>query len=135
MEQQPKTLKDLVAELHKDPEHQKQYRLQKPFYDLTLEILKRRKKLGLTQKELADKVGTHQSAISRIEAAENDVRLSTLTQIAEALDAWLEIKLIPNLHIKDEDYKRLDSVSGSGVTAPKSFRSSPSKEKTIEYSL
>jgi transcriptional regulator with XRE-family HTH domain len=128
-----KTLGDLSAELHKSAEHRKQYRLQKPFYDLTLEILNRRKKLGLTQKELAKRIGTHQSAISRIESAEHNSRLGTLVQIAEALETWLEIKLVPNLHLNDEDYE-LFQVSGHSSSSQKSYTSSTEQE-SIEFSV
>ncbi len=90
------TLEDLVAELEKDAEFRKEDRRQKPYYELILAIIQRRKELNLTQKELAAKVGTRQSSISRIESGEHNVRLSTLIEIAEALDARVEIRLVPN---------------------------------------
>ncbi|MEI6575483.1 MAG: helix-turn-helix transcriptional regulator [Bacteroidota bacterium] len=42
-----------------------------------------RKKLGLTQEELAEKCGTNKSYISRIENNSSDIRLSTLMKIVQ----------------------------------------------------
>jgi len=42
-----------------------------------------RKKLGLTQEELAERCGTNKSYISRIENNSSDIRLSTLMKIVQ----------------------------------------------------
>jgi HTH-type transcriptional regulator / antitoxin HipB len=52
-----------------------------------------RERAGLTQEQLARKVGTKKSAISRIENHAEDIRLSTLGHIAKALGRKLEIKV------------------------------------------
>ncbi len=50
------------------------------------EILReRRKELGLTQKELAEKIGRERTYINRIEKGETDLQLSSFIRIAEAL--------------------------------------------------
>lgn len=50
------------------------------------EILRnRRKELNMTQKELADIVGTARSYIARVEKGETDIQLSSLLRIAQAL--------------------------------------------------
>ena len=46
-------------------------------------IQEARKKKGMTQQELADKVGTNKAYISRVENDIKDVRLSTLRKIVE----------------------------------------------------
>ena len=57
-------------------------------------IQEARKKKGLTQQELADKVGTNKAAISRVENDVKDVRLSTLRKIIETgLDGELELAI------------------------------------------
>ena len=53
-----------------------------------------RKEAGLTQSELAEKLQTQKSAISRIENNSEDVKLSTLERFASALGKKLEIRLI-----------------------------------------
>ena len=50
------------------------------------EILRgRRKELKMTQKELAEKIGTARSYIARIEKGETDIQLSSFLHIADAL--------------------------------------------------
>lgn len=53
-----------------------------------------RKEAGLTQLDLAEKLATQKSAISRIENHSEDVKLSTLEKFAAALGKKLEIKLV-----------------------------------------
>ncbi|MHB8246605.1 MAG: helix-turn-helix domain-containing protein [Acidimicrobiales bacterium] len=48
---------------------------------------------GLTQTEVAARMGTSQSAVARLETGEADVRLSTLERYAAALDRSLEMRL------------------------------------------
>ncbi len=45
----------------------------------------RRKELKITQKELAERVGTARSYIARVEKGETDMQLSSLLRIARAL--------------------------------------------------
>ncbi len=57
-------------------------------------ILKQaRKDKGLVQTQLAQKIGTTKSAISRLENHAGNLRLSTLRKLAAALDLRLEIRL------------------------------------------
>ena len=53
-----------------------------------------RKNAGLTQDELALKLHTQKSAISRIENHSDDVKLSTLERFATALGKKLDIRLV-----------------------------------------
>ncbi len=46
-------------------------------------IKEARKQAHMTQKELADKLSTKRSYISRVESASSDIRLSTLRKIVE----------------------------------------------------
>jgi ribosome-binding protein aMBF1 (putative translation factor) len=52
-----------------------------------------REAAGLTQEEVARRLQTKKSAISRIENHANDVRLSTLRRYADAVGADLQIRL------------------------------------------
>jgi HTH-type transcriptional regulator/antitoxin HipB len=52
-----------------------------------------REEAGLTQEELADRVGTRKTAISRIENHAEDIKLSTIQKVAKALGKNLEISL------------------------------------------
>ncbi|KAA6321196.1 hypothetical protein EZS27_029124 [termite gut metagenome] len=56
------------------------------------DILKdRRKKMKLTQQQLADRVGKERSYIARIEKGETDMQVSSLIRIAQALGLQLTI--------------------------------------------
>ena len=49
---------------------------------------------GLTQEELAEKISTKKPAISRIENHAEDIKLSTLEKIVQALDHKLKIQIV-----------------------------------------
>lgn len=55
-------------------------------------IIKARMKKGMTQSQVAKKMGTTQSAISRIEAGRSSPTIPYLQRLADALGARLEIK-------------------------------------------
>lgn len=60
--------------------------------DLAVSLMKARENAQLTQKQLADLVGTSQNAISRVENGNGNPSLKTLTRIADALDQPLDIR-------------------------------------------
>lgn len=51
---------------------------------------------GLTQTQLAEMVGTRQPSIARLENGTSTPSLSFLNKIADALNARIEVKLIPD---------------------------------------
>lgn len=56
-----------------------------------------RKSVGLTQRELAELIGTKQPVISQLECADYQGHsLSMLKRIAAALNCRLEIRIVPN---------------------------------------
>lgn len=63
---------------------------------LALEIRALREKKGLSQRELAERIGTTQSAIARLEGGNVSPSLPTLDRIAHALDAELTVTLTDN---------------------------------------
>ena len=52
-----------------------------------------REAAGLTQEELARRLKTKKTAISRIENHAEDIKLSTLERVASALGKHLEVKI------------------------------------------
>lgn len=52
-----------------------------------------RESAGLTQEELARRLKTKKTAISRIENHAEDIKLSTLEKVASALGKRLEVKI------------------------------------------
>ncbi|MBL1275879.1 MAG: helix-turn-helix transcriptional regulator [Ectothiorhodospiraceae bacterium] len=65
------------------------------YSDFKLGVMLRqaRENAGLTQEELAKKLKTQKSAISRIENHAEDIRLSTLEKVAEALGKTLTLSM------------------------------------------
>jgi len=61
--------------------------------DLSAELVTRRRAIGLSQTQVAARMGTSQSAVARLEAGEADVRLSTLERYAEAVGLELDWQL------------------------------------------
>ena len=65
-------------------------------WDIAGQVYDLRQKAGLTQKELAELVGTKQSNIARIESADyKSYTWKTLEKITKALKARLEIRIVP----------------------------------------
>lgn len=60
---------------------------------LLAELADKRRELGLSQTEVAARMGTSQSTIARLEAGEGDVRLSSVERYAEALGTTVEWRL------------------------------------------
>ena len=66
-----------------------------PLYEeVARQISSIRKELGLSQKELAKKLGASQQLISRIEKGRENISLCTLNNISHALGRKIEIRLI-----------------------------------------
>lgn len=67
-----------------------------PEYEVLDEFLKARSAQGLTQAQVAEKIGTTQSAVARMESGQgkHSPTLATLTKYAQALGCRLEFKLV-----------------------------------------
>jgi ribosome-binding protein aMBF1 (putative translation factor) len=57
----------------------------RPFEEVARVVIMRRAQLGLSQQEVADRVGTTASVISRIESGQHRTSIETLRRLAEAL--------------------------------------------------
>lgn len=83
----------LKKELLKNQEVLKEYQKLEPRYTLISQLIEARVKKGLTQAEVAKKVGTKQSAIARIEAGNANPTIGFLEKISKALDSKLIIQV------------------------------------------
>ncbi len=89
-----KSINDLFSELSNNPEFaQESENLELPF-QLAEQVICLRQMRNMTQAELAEKVGTKQSGISRLENMDYLPSLSFLRRVAEVLGAQIEIKLV-----------------------------------------
>jgi ribosome-binding protein aMBF1 (putative translation factor) len=62
-----------------------------PYEGLARIVIARRQALGLTQQELAERVGTSHSVISRIESGQQPTSVTTLRRLAAAFETHLVI--------------------------------------------
>jgi len=69
----------------------REYENLSPQFEVVRAIIKKRLQKGMSQKELAHKMGTRQSAVSRFESGSYNPSLSFLQRITEALDANIKI--------------------------------------------
>lgn len=65
------------------------------FAQIADRVAERRNQKGLSQRELAELVGTTQSAIARLERGGRPPRIDTLLNIADALECDLRVELDP----------------------------------------
>ena len=62
-----------------------------PYEGLARIVIGRRQALGLTQQELAERVGTSHSVISRIESGQHPTSVTTLRRLADAFGTHLVV--------------------------------------------
>jgi DNA-binding XRE family transcriptional regulator len=85
-----------------DPEYRHGYVEAVVAEDIALQIRLNRERRGWSQKELADRLGTKQSAISRLESpAYGAQSIETLLKVAQAFDCGLELRLVPFSYLAD----------------------------------
>lgn len=84
--------KKMIQErIKNDKEFAKAYEEVKKEYTLIQQVTKARKEMGLTQKELADKVGVTQQIISRFENEKHAPTLDNFLKILDGLDLEISI--------------------------------------------
>ncbi len=76
------------------------YESLEPEFSLLRELLKARQNAGLSQAEVAERMGTKAPSITRLESAlssgKHSPSIATLKKYAKALNCHLEIKLVTN---------------------------------------
>ncbi|OGH11748.1 MAG: hypothetical protein A2857_03775 [Candidatus Levybacteria bacterium RIFCSPHIGHO2_01_FULL_36_15] len=77
----------------KNPKFKKEWEDSETEYQLACKLIEARLKKGMSQRDLAQKVGTSQAAISRIESMNGNPSLSFLKRISAALGSKLQITL------------------------------------------
>lgn len=87
-------LERLIAELKaEDPEFADGFERGYEAFRVGVMLQVAREQAGLTQQQVAERMGTKKSAISRLENNAGDVRLSTLQRYAEAVGRRLVIEV------------------------------------------
>ena len=78
----------------KNPEVQNELMMNEAEYRIIEEIILARKEKNLTQKDLAELIGTRQSNISRLESGNYNPSLDFLQKVASAMGKKLEVRII-----------------------------------------
>ncbi len=84
---------EMKADMLKDEEFKIEYEKLKPRYEAIEQIIRARKEQNITQAELAKRVGTQKSNISRLESGNYNPSLDFLVKVAESLGKNLSVTL------------------------------------------
>lgn len=94
-----KTHDEMIADWMKDPAFKAEYDALEDEFAIFDEVLKARKRAGLTQEQIAVRMGTKAPAVARIEAGggskKHSPSLNTLRRYAAAVGCKLKIELVP----------------------------------------
>lgn len=88
----------MIEKMLADPEVKAEYDALKPGFALLDELLKARSHAGLSQRDVASRMGTVQAAVARIESGGgskgHSPSVATLRRYAQAVGCELEIRLV-----------------------------------------
>ena len=84
----------LEKKLLADPEVKRLYDEMEAEYQVISAVIGKRLEKKMSQKQLADRVGTKQSAISRLESGNSNPSVNFLSKVANALRGELQIRIV-----------------------------------------
>ena len=84
---------EIKARLLADPEVKAAYEARAPEFEISAELVRARLRAGLSQAELAARMGTSQSTIVRLESGRTLPSTKTLLRYAEATGSKVHIRL------------------------------------------
>jgi predicted transcriptional regulator len=86
-------LKEFMAKSLADPEVKREFDALEQEFAIASELIRARARAGLSQTELAERMGTSQSAIARLESGQTLPSTKTLLRFAEATQSKVELRL------------------------------------------
>lgn len=89
----PVPFKKYFDKAMKDPKFKAEYNRFAPEYEIIEAIIKKRIEKNMSQSQMALKMGTKQSALSRLESGMYNPSLAFLKKVAVALDSKLSISI------------------------------------------
>ena len=99
-----KTHEQMLGEWHEESDFQAAYDALETEYVLLRELLQARQDVGLTQAQVAEKMGTKPPAVTRLETSLSGNRhsptIATLKKYARAVGCRLEVHLVPEKSAK-----------------------------------
>ena len=90
-----KTLNTLKAELLARPDPRTEYEAQADEFALARELIAARTRAGLTQAEVAQRMGTTQSTVARLEGGKAAPSLRSVQRYAQAVGARAVVRIEP----------------------------------------
>ena len=87
------SFEEMKSDMLKDEEFKIEYEKLKPRYEMIEQIIRVRREQNITQAELAKRVGTQKSNISRLESGNYNPSLDFLAKIAESLGKKISVTL------------------------------------------
>ena len=92
--QKAKDFQKYLAEKLKNPKFRRYYNEYGKQLEIAYQILKLRKQKGISQAELAKKIGTKQSNVARMETGQQNFTTDTLQKIASVFKRDLKIEFV-----------------------------------------
>ncbi len=89
--------KDLHRDWMEDSSYRDAYEAIAPEFAIARELIAARVKAGLSQAEVAERMGTTQSAVARIESGKQMPSTRTLERFARATGTLVKMSLVPNV--------------------------------------
>lgn len=86
--------RELKKRWMKDPAFRKEHDALEPEFAVARQLIEARTRAGLTQQELAVRMGTTQPAIARLESGRQKPTTKTLERFAKATGSKVEIRLV-----------------------------------------
>lgn len=84
---------EIEAQLLANPRVKVEYDALAPEFEISAELLRARLRAGLSQAELAARMGTSQSAIARLESGQTLPSTKTLLRFAKATESRVQVRL------------------------------------------
>ena len=85
----------LASKWLRDPRFHAEFDRQEPAFAAAFALASARNRAGLTQKQLAGKLGTSQSHVARIESGRHLPSVRMIERYAKALNCEIRIELVP----------------------------------------
>ncbi len=88
-----KTLKTLKRELLSDAETRAEYEAMADEYAIARELIAARARAGMSQSEVAQRMGTTQSVVARLESGKRPPSMRTVQRFAQAVGGHLVLRI------------------------------------------
>ena len=112
-------LQEYIAEREaRDPEFRAIREAMRPYHEMQRTLIRARIAAGLSQRELAERIGTTQSAIARLEGGSQWPKLDTLYHIATALGVRFTIDSTSPLTLQAPPCEPTAPPEGLDAAAP-----------------